>query len=135
MAIYDFKCGSCGTIKSDVILSITHTPEDRPKCAPCDCYYDYYITSVPMVMWTDPIIEPFRTLAGKKPEVISTTRQRREFMARNDLVDANERYSAPTIQEERAEIAEKQATIDAITPTPEQSLQLKAAQIDSILEE
>lgn len=133
MPVYDFKCMKCQEIVEDLSMPITHLASAVPRC--CDQYMSYHITSAPQVVWKDPNIAAFRTSAGKKPEVITTTKGRREFMARNDLHDANERYSAPTRAEEQREVAEKQASIDAITPTAKQTQQLKDSGIDSILKE
>jgi hypothetical protein len=96
---------------------------------------NYYITSVPMVMWKDPIIEPFKPVATANAPVITTTRQHRDYMKRNDLVDANELFTPPTREEEMAAVAEAQESIAAITPTAEQKQQLKESGLDSILEE
>lgn len=133
MAIYDFKCGKCQRLKVDVVMPISHRSSERPMC--CDQLMNYYITSVPMVMWKDPIIEPFKPVATANAPVITTTRQHRDYMKRNDLVDANELFTPPTREEEMAAVAEAQESIAAITPTAEQKQQLKESGLDSILEE
>ena len=101
----------------------------------CDNLMNYYITSAPMVMWKDPIIEPFKPVATANAPVISTMRQHRDYMDRNDLVDANELYTPPTHEDQMATNAEAQASIDAITPTAEQNQQLKESGLDSILDQ
>lgn len=133
MAIYDFKCKECDHVEENVIMPITHHSNDRPVC--CGTLMEYYITSVPMVMWTDPIIEPFKPIATKDAPVINSMRQHREYMKRNDLVDANDLYAPPTHTEQQRAREEAKESIDAITPTAEQNEQLKRSGLDSILDD
>lgn len=131
MPRYDFRCSVCTRIERDVILPITHT--DKPKCCGMEMYY--HITQAPMVSWTDPMIEPFRNPAAPKDSpdaVIMNTRQRREFMKKNDLVDAND-LKPPTHEEQRAKVAEMQKSIEAITPTKEQSDRLRKSGLQDIV--
>lgn len=123
MAIYDFKCDECGQIQQNVIMPITHDYDDLPEC--CNEKMDYYITRPPMVHWVDPVIEPFRAIATKDMPVISTTRENREYMARNNLVDANELGPPPTYEEQEKTAAEMQKSIDAITPTGQVADEMK----------
>lgn len=119
MPKYDFKCGVCKRVIEDKILSIHHTPDDRPEC--CDATMGIHITTPPMVHWTDPVIEPFRNPAAKrgdKDAVITSQKQRREFMEKNDLVDAND-LIPPSREEQKQAVAEMQKSVDAITPTKE----------------
>ena len=132
MPRYDFKCHECDKVSRDVILPITHRDGDRPECCGEDMWY--YITSPPQVLWKDPIIDPFRPVATPNAPVISSMREHREYMARNDLVDANDLYAPPTASEERVIQAEAQESIDAISPTAEQNQQLQESGLDSILE-
>ena len=116
MPSYDFKCKICDKIIEDQILRITHTPDQIPVC--CDQPMGYRITQPPLVHWHDPVIEPFRNPAAKrgdKDEIIQTTRQRKEFMAKNDLVDAND--IKPPSHEEQKEVQKEVArSIAAISP-------------------
>jgi hypothetical protein len=94
----------------------------------------YYITTPPIVSWKDPMIDAFRPVATKNAPVISSMKEHREYMARNDLVDANDLYAPPSATEDREIQAEAQASIDAISPTAEQNQQLQESGLDSILE-
>jgi hypothetical protein len=115
MPQYDFKCKKCDTYELDVILRITHTESDLPIC--CNEPMGYYITKPPMVVWNDPIIEPFRSIATADKPIITSMKQRREYMKRNDLVDANELGPPPSLEATRKAQAETQASVDAISPT------------------
>jgi hypothetical protein len=119
-------------MKIDVIMSIGHVKGDIPKC--CGETMSYHITSVPMVLWTDPIIEPFKPIATKDAPVITTTKQNREYMARNHLVDANDLFEPPTREEELETNRKAQESISSITPTAEQNQQLKEIGLDSIID-
>ena len=132
MAIYDFRCGECGTIKTNVVLPITHRNSELPRC--CDEAMNYHISSVPMVMWNDPQIEPFRFSAVKGAPIVSSMRERRELMKRHDLVDAND-LQMPTMQQQMSDHAKAQESIDAITPDAQQKEQLQAMGLDSIIED
>jgi len=99
MPRYDFKCKKCQKIKVDVILPITHVETDRPKC--CGEISSVHISVPPMVHWVDPMIEPFRAIATKDRPVITTAKQNREYMARHDLVDANEVVGKPPSKAEQ----------------------------------
>lgn len=118
MPMYDFKCPKCERKFLNVHLPITHESRDRPWC--CGQVTDYHITSVPMVHWVDPVIEPFRSIATKGREVITNTRQRREYMKRNDLIDAND-FTPPTPEEATKSREEVAQSIAAITPPKEVS--------------
>lgn len=131
MPTYDFACPRCGAMKKDVILRITHTEEDRPVC--CEETMRQHFTVPPMVHWVDPVIEPFKHIAVKSDEVITTTKQNREFMARNNLVDAND-IKPPTAEEDAKILSEINGTIDKITPTAEQSAKLAEQGLDSIID-
>jgi hypothetical protein len=131
MPTYDFKCHTCSRVERDVILPITHT--DRPEC--CGERMAYHITQAPLVHWDDPVIEPFRNPAAKRDDkdaVIMTTRQRREFMKKNDLVDAND-FKPPSNGEQQAEVAKMKKSIEAITPTKEQSAKLRKSGLHDIV--
>ena len=126
MPTYDFKCKDCGHIEEDVIMPITHQREDLPFH--CSGRMQYHITSPPMVSWIDPVIEPFRNPAAKrgdKDAVITSTKQRREFMEKNNLIDAND-FKPPTHQEQAETHAETLKSIEAVTPTKEQADQLRS---------
>jgi hypothetical protein len=131
--IYDFKCSVCGAIDVDVVLSINHTDDEHPQC----CYgmpMDHYHTVPPQVLWTDPNIEAFRPVATENAPVISSMRQHREYMAKHDLVDANDLFTPPTAEEQKESIAKAQESIDAITPNPQQAEQLGKMGLDSIVD-
>jgi hypothetical protein len=126
MPTYDFKCRKCGQIDENIIMPITHQREDLPWH--CGERMSYHITQAPMVSWTDPVIEPFRNPAaarGDKDAVITSMKQRREFMEKHDLVDANDLPppSQAEVEKTRAEIEE---SVAAITPTKEQTDQMKS---------
>ena len=126
MAIYDFKCMKCGQIDENIHMPITHQREDLPWH--CGDRMSYHITQAPMVSWIDPVIEPFRNPAasrGDSDAVISSTKQRREFMAKNDLVDAND-LPAPTSEQHNENHKQAMKEIAAITPTAEQTDRLMA---------
>jgi hypothetical protein len=129
MAIYDFKCDKCGMHRIDVTLPITHKSEDIPKC--CGMTMGYFITSAPMVHWKDPQIQPFKPVATPNAPVIHSMREHREYMKRNDLIDANELYVPPTRSEEITEVKKMMESIDAITPNAEQKEHLKRVGLDS----
>jgi hypothetical protein len=115
MPSYDFQCPECGEVIKNKILSITHTNDELPTC--CDTIMGYYITQPPMVHWVDPIIEPFRSVATKDRPIISTTRERREYMAKNQLLDANEVCEPPSHKQQKIARAEARESIEAITPS------------------
>jgi hypothetical protein len=115
MAIYDFKCSKCDRIDENVTLPITHQECELPIC--CDTIMGYYITKPPSVHWIDPVIEPFRSIATKDKPIIRTTRERREYMARNQLLDANDVCEPPSQAQQKQAREEMQDSIDAITPT------------------
>jgi hypothetical protein len=117
MPLYDFKCTSCDKIVENELLRISHTDDQLPTC--CNQTMGYYITQPPLIVWTDPNIEPFRSHATSDRPVITTSKERREYMARNELVDANESGPPPTKAEEKAVRDEIQESIDSITPNGE----------------
>jgi hypothetical protein len=112
---YDFKCPTCDELLLNQVLRITHTIYDLPTC--CNSPMGYHITSVPMVHWKDPNIEPFRSVATKDRPIISTSRERREYMAKNDLLDANEVCEPPSQAEVKMKRQEIKESIEAITPS------------------
>ena len=114
--IYDFQCKECGDTMIDVVLPLKHLVEERPQC--CGKTMAFYITKAPGVHFKHYEFKPFRVKddAFAEPEVITSHRKKREFMARNDLVDANDFGPPPSHEQEKAEQAEVQKTIDAITP-------------------
>ena len=127
MAIYDFRCMKCDKIDIDVMLPMSHRNSELPRC--CDQSMSYHISSPPMVHWRDPLIAPFRAIGTKDAPVITSTRQYREYMKRNDLVDANDLYTPPSRSSEAEERAEMQASIDQITPDAQQAEQMEASGI------
>lgn len=112
MATYDFKCPKCHSIVADVILPMTHVPDDRPHC--CDEPMQTYITTAPMVHWVHPVFDavPMPAIPGKP--VVSTHKQRDELMARHDLVDAND-LPPPSYQESQDERKKMHESINAIS--------------------
>lgn len=129
MPRYDFQCAKCQSVEKNIVLPITHLDSQIPVC--CDSTMGYYITQAPMVVWKDPQIEPFKPTATPNAPLISTTKQRREYMARNHLLDANEVFEPPSHQAQRAAVAKMTETIDAITPTAQQQEQLQVMGLDS----
>ena len=131
MPIYDFKCATCDEISENVSLPITHEKEDLP--VHCGKKMGYYITTPPSVIWTDPIIDPFRPVATPDAPMITNMKEHREYMKRNDLVDANDTFAPPTAHEEKVIREEAQESIDAISGTEQQKEQLTQQGIDSII--
>ena len=123
MAIYDFRCHKCNTIKKDVIFPITHLKSQLPSC--CDETMAYFITTVPTVMWKDGDLPDGSFIAGKERERITTRKDRREFMARNDLVDSNDIIKPPTHEEQMDTHADVLKSVNAITPDSDQKQQMK----------
>ena len=124
MPSYDFKCEKCENLVEDTILRIIHTEKDIPEC--CGQTMGYHISQPPLVHWVDPIIEPFRAIATKDRPLIRTTRENREYMARNGLIDANELGPPPSESEQRATVARMQKEIAAITPDAETSAKMES---------
>jgi hypothetical protein len=131
MPTYDFKCRECGKMQENVLLRITHDEADKPCC--CGETMQHHITTPPMVHWVDPVIEPFRAIATKDRPVITTTKQNREYMARNGLVDANEISRPPTMEEDARTKKEIKESIEAITPSKELSGKLAEQGLDSVI--
>lgn len=117
MPTYDFVCEKCGKEQHNVLLRITHDDADKPHC--CNQPMRYWITTPPMVHWVDPVIEPFRAIATPDRPVIRTARENREYMARHDLVDANEVSPPPTPEEHAKTQREIKESIEKISPTKE----------------
>ena len=132
MAIYDFKCMKCQRIFEDVVLPMTHRKSDIPLC--CEARTAYHITKAPSVVWKDPTIPAFRPVATENAPVISTMKEHREYMARNELVDANDTFSPPTQKEQRLAREEAKESIDAMSGTAQQKEQLREQGIDSIID-
>lgn len=131
MPTYDFKCKKCESVTEDVLLRITHTHADKPQC--CGEPMGYHITSAPLVHWIDPVIAPFKHVAVKSDEVITTTRQNREFMKRHDLVDVND-VKPPSHEENQKTLQEINKSIEKITPTVEQSATMRKQGLLDIVE-
>jgi hypothetical protein len=85
----------------------------------------YYVTQPPLVHWRDPLIEPFRAIATADQPVITTAKQNRDYMERNDLISANDCGPPPTNAEQQAMVAEMKESIDKITPTVAQEARMK----------
>lgn len=125
MAIYDFRCMKCDQIDENISMPISHQREDLPWH--CGQRMSYHISKAPSVHWIDPVIEPFRNPAAPrdtKDSVILTSSQRRAFMEKNDLIDANDLVK-PTHEEQAETHKEVMRTIDEITPTKDQEAQMK----------
>jgi len=120
MPSYDFKCHECQKVKTDVFLPITHSQDDIPVC----CYKTmrYYITQAPMVHWKDYEFKNGGFIAHgvEGRPVITTQRQRKEMMERNNLIDGNDFGRPPTNEEQFAEVERMKASVDEITPTKDQ---------------
>ena len=107
-------------------------PDEKPQC--CDEAMNYHITTPPLVHWVDPVIEPFRAIATKDMPVITTTKQNREYMARHDLLDANEVIEkVPSHEEQKETHAKVMESIDAITPDAELAQKMSEQGLDNIL--
>lgn len=133
MPVYDFKCKTCGNMSIDVVLPITHTKDQAPRC--CGDRMGYHISSVPSVLWKDPNIEPFRAVATPDRPVITSTRQHREYMARNNLVDANDLFDAPTQESERETLRQINESIEAITPSGQVADEMRRRGMDTVIDE
>jgi len=132
VAIFDFKCPECGDVLEDVMLSCMHEDDEHPACYTCGEFMNHYITKAPWGYVTDtefPV--PFK--AGAKGEIITGAKQRREFMARNDLLDANEVMTPPTKNEEAIAHKKISKSIADITPTAKQKEELKSVGIGDIV--
>jgi hypothetical protein len=130
LAIYDLKCVTCDEVLENHIMPITHTKEDIPLH--CGKTMGYFITKAPMGFVTDtefPV--PFK--AGAEGTIISNKRQKKEFMAKHDLYDANEVMTPPSPHEVAQTREEIRKSIEAITPTAQQKEQLKSVGLDDIV--
>jgi hypothetical protein len=114
----------------NVLLRITHDEADKPHC--CEEPMRTLITSPPLVHWADPNIEPFRAVATPDRPVITTTRQNREYMKRNNLVDVSD-LPPPTREQEFKTLKEVDESIAKISPTEEVSAKMREQGIDSII--
>lgn len=123
MAVYDFKCDICDTISRDVVLPMTHVIGDKPEC--CGIYMNYYITSPPQVLWRDGDLPDGSFIAGKDRRRITTRKDRREFMAENDLIDSNDLITPPSHEEQMDTHADVMKSVAAITPDAKQKQQMK----------
>jgi len=133
LAIYDFKCPECNQVLTDMILPMMHEDDDHPACYQCGIFMEHYITQTPMMFMRDvEYPEPF--VVGKNKEVITGSRQRKEFMARNNLIDANEIMEAPTYEESAKTVEEINKSVAAITPNARQKEEMKASGLGDIVE-
>jgi len=132
MPQYDFQCSECKRVLENQFLRITHLPDELPFC--CDQTMNYYITQPPLIHWVDPNIDAFRAIATKDRPIIRSKRENREYMARHDLIDANELGPPPTHEETQKTVADMQASIDAITPTGNMKKELKQQGILDVVE-
>lgn len=123
MPLYDFKCKECDSLIVNKQLRISHIKSELPTC--CDTIMGYHITTPPSVVWNDPVIEPFRSIATADRPIIHTAKERREYMARHDLVDSNELGPPPTLADTAKAQAETQASVDAINPTGQLKEEMK----------
>ena len=123
MAVYDFKCRECHKISEDVHLPMSHMKHDVPSC--CGNKMSYYITSAPQVLWKDGDLPDGSFVAGADRRRITTRKERREFMAENDLVDSNDLITPPTHEEQMDTHADVVKSVAAITPDSAQKQQMK----------
>jgi hypothetical protein len=133
MAIYDFRCMKCDHIDENVSMPITHMREDLPWH--CGQRMSYHISQPPSVHWKDPVIEPFRAIATKDRPIITTLKQNREYMAKHDLIDANDFGPPPSHLDQARDNAEMQRSIDAVTPTGEVAAKMAEQGLDKIVGE
>lgn len=132
MPIFDFKCGGCGDILEDVVLSCMHEDDEHPACYDCGAFMEHYITKAPMGFVTDTEF-PVPFVAGKDKQLITGARQRREYMKANDLIDSNDLGTPPTHEDQMREVERVNDSIAAITPTEKQKRQLQADGIGDIV--
>lgn len=125
--IYDFKCLECGRIAEDVVLPMTHSDDEHPRC--CEQGMADYHTSPPTVLWKDGDLPDGAFTAGKRGEQvrIETRKQRREYMAENDLVDANDLGPPPNKRDQMEAFKDTQESIAAITPDAQEMEQLASS--------
>jgi hypothetical protein len=131
MAVYDFRCSECEQVLKNVVLNMSHEDDDHPACYQCGQRMIHYITSAPLVLWKDGDLPDGSFIAGKDRRRITTRKDRREFMAENDLVDSNDLIIPPTHEEQLDTQADIMRSIDAITPDAKQKEQMKS---DGILD-
>ena len=125
MAIYDFRCHECNQVLENVVLNMSHDDDDHPACYQCGLYMDHYITTAPQVLWKDGDLPDGSFVAGKDRRRITTRKERREFMAENDLVDSNDLIIPPTHEEQMDTQADMMKSVNAITPDAVQKQQMK----------
>lgn len=90
MPLYEYLCQTCGTKKDEY-----RTIDDRNRVPECHGPM-VKVISKPYVQGE---IEPFRTVCWdaetKKPAIINSRHQRREFMKRNDLIELGNEFRKP----------------------------------------
>jgi hypothetical protein len=124
--IYDFRCKTCGVIREDVVLPIRHTVDERPKC--CGATMPMYFSTFPMVQFKAYELEGGGFVAHgiEGRPVITSLKQRKELMARHDLVDANDFGPPPDKMADVKHYHEViKPSIDAITPSNEVLREMK----------
>ena len=131
MPRYDFRCMKCDKIDEDIVLPITHLSSTIPRC--CKQTMSYHISSPPQVLWKDKDLPDGGFVAGKKKERITTKRERREFMAKHDLVDSNDFITPPSHEEQMDTHADVLKSVAAITPDDVQKEQMKDSGILDIV--
>ena len=113
--IYDFKCADCGRMETDVFLSINHAPGERPTC--CGKTMPQHFTKAPTVHWRDYDLPDggFRSYSTPDKPVITSLKQNRDYMERNNLIDANEVFKPPTQEEQFETHKEVMESIEKIS--------------------
>jgi len=125
--IFDFQCHTCKRIDTDVYLRLHHKESELPVC--CEYPMSKAHFQAPAVHWRDYQLPDGGFKVGKEGTVITSRKERREYMKANDLIDSNDLYAPPTKAEERIGNEERAESINAITPTERQATELKKAGI------
>lgn len=102
-------------METDVYLPISHTHEDRPRC--CDTVMPQFFSKAPMMHFRDYELPGggYRSYSTPDRPVITSRKQNREYMKRNNLLDANEVFKPPTQEEQFETHKEVMESIDNIS--------------------
>ena len=132
MAMYDFKCVICQGVSEDVTLPMDHEDWEHPLH--CGSTMAHHHTKAPHVHWKDYDLPDGGFKAGKEGTVITTLKQNRDYMERNNLLDANDFGPPPTKADQNEQLGKTMESIDAITPTEAQRAILKEDGLLDIVE-
>jgi putative FmdB family regulatory protein len=111
MPIYAFKCPACGA-SQDAFLHIADRDTSAPEC--CGAKTERQITAC--MVFVRAFESHKSVITG---EIIQSERQRREMMAREGLVDANDYKPADVIAKKKAERAKNYELAAGLPTLPE----------------